>query len=289
MLHHKERHFDEQKQSFVIKHNIRGESIEEWVKQYQENETYRKLKRPDSVILSHEILSWHRDDTKNITIEKLEEMAREYIKLRNPGGMAIAVSHSDKQHLHIHFCFSGLEYHTGKSLRMSKGEFTKLKQDIQNFQRVKFPELSHSIVEHGKSEKKELALPTDREYQIKCRTCLAGRQAGRATHKEQVLGILKDCYHRAISKEDFFEMVEKSGMRVYERGGNITGVIYGNRKFRFRKLGFAPEILEGLEIGVERERELEKLREKTKSKDIDRGKEMKRLRIAKGKNIYCGL
>lgn len=265
MLHHKERHFDERKQSFVIKHNIRGESVEEWVKQYQENETYRKLRRPDNVILSHEILSWHRDDTKNISLEKLEAMAREYIKLRNPSGMAIAVSHSDKQHLHIHFCFSGLEYHTGKSLRMSKGEFTKLKQDIQNFQRERFPELSHSIVEHGKSEKKDLALlASDREYQIKRRT-------GRATDKEQVLRILKDCYHRAISKEDFFEMMKESGLEVYSRGGKISGVIYANRKFRFKRIGIAQEILEGLDVGRERGRELEKLRV-SKGKNISRNR-----------------
>lgn len=259
MLHHKERHFDERKQSFVIKHNIRGESVEEWVKQYQQNETYRKLRRPDSVILSHEILSWHRDDTQNISIEKLEVMAREYIKLRNHNGMAIAVSHSDKQHLHIHFCFSGLEYHTGKSLRMSKGEFTKLKQDIQNFQREKFPELTHSLVEH---EKKAPAL-SDREYQIKRRT-------GRATDKEQVLRILKDCYHRAISKEDFFEMVEESGLKVYSRGGNITGVIYANRKFRFKRIGVGVEILEGLQIGVERGKELRKVRGEIKRRGLER-------------------
>lgn len=262
MLHHKERHFDERKQSFVIKHNIRGESIEEWVKQYQENETYRKLRRPDSVILSHEILSWHREDTKNITIEKLEEMAKEYIKLRNPSGMAIAVSHSDKQHLHIHFCFSGLEYHTGKSLRMSKAEFTKLKQDIQNFQKEKFPELSNSIVEHGKSEKKTLALPSDREYQIKRRT-------GRATDKEQVLGMLKDCYHRAISKEDFFEMVEECGLKIYERGGRISGVVMNGRKFRLKRMGVEEERLDELEVGMKRGKEIEKLRT-VKEKNINR-------------------
>src|SRR3972149_5445758 len=98
MLHHQERLFDEENQSFLLKHNLKGDSIEEWVEQYKENETHRKLRRPDSVILSHEILSWHRDDTKNISIEKMEEMAREYIRLRNPNAIYLSVAHFDKSH-----------------------------------------------------------------------------------------------------------------------------------------------------------------------------------------------
>lgn len=263
MLHHKERHFDERKQSFVIKHNIRGESVSEWEKQFIENETYRKLKRPDSVILSHEILSWHKDDAKNITIEKLEEMAREYISLRNPNEIYIAIPHTDKDHYHIHICAAGVEYHTGKAMRMSKAEFTKLKQGIQDYQRAKFPELSKSIVEHGKSEKKDLALSTEKEYQSKRRT-------GRATDKEQVLGILKDCYHRAVSREDFFEMVNESGLEVYSRGGNITGVIYANRKYRFSRLGLNPEILQELSVEMKRRRELKILRGKGRGRELER-------------------
>lgn len=246
---------------FILKHNIRGETIEEWVRQFKENETYRKFKRPDSVILSHEILSWHKDDTRNISLDKLEEMAREYISLRNPNGIYIVIPHTDKDHYHFHICASGVEYRTGKAMRMSKPEFTKLKQGIQSFQRQKFPELSKSIVAHGRMGK-EFALP-DTEYQIKRRT-------GRASDKEKILEMLRECHNTAVSKNDFFSRLQKRGLETYSRGGKITGIIYANRKYRFSRLGLNPEILQELSVEMKRRRELKILRGKGRGRELGR-------------------
>lgn len=231
MLNDKDRLFDKDGKSFAITHNLKGNSIAEWEKQFKENETHRQRKRSDSVYLTHEILSWHRGDAKNITLAKMEAMAREYIKLRNPKGMYVAVPHFDKEHYHIHICASGIEYRTGKSLRLPKLELQKLKKDIQQYQLEHFPELSKSVVAHGKKEKSN---SSDKEYQIKLRT-------GRETGKEQVLGILKTCYKKANSKENFFELLKASGLQTYTRSGNTTGVIHNNYKFRFHRLGFTEE------------------------------------------------
>src|SRR6266513_3049681 len=84
MLDNKDRLFDKEGRSFAITHNLKGNSIESWEKQYKTNEHFRQRRRSDSVLLTHEILSWHREDEKHITIAKLEAMAREYIRLRNP-------------------------------------------------------------------------------------------------------------------------------------------------------------------------------------------------------------
>src|SRR6266513_2152857 len=111
-------------------------------------------------------------------------MAREYIRQRNPRRIYVAIPHFDKEHYHIHICASGIEYKTGKSLRLTKPNLLALKKNIQQFQIEKFPELSKSVVGHGKKEK---SLLTDKEYQIKLRT-------GRETNKEQVIGMLKTCY-----------------------------------------------------------------------------------------------
>lgn len=92
------------------------------------------------------------------------------------------------------------------------------------------------------------------------------KNSERASDKEKVIAILKECYHKAVSKKDFFERVKESGMDVYSRGGNFTGIIYAGRKFRFKRIEFEPEILEGLDVGVERRRELEKIRGKVRSK-----------------------
>src|SRR6185295_9343689 len=80
ILNDKDRLFDKSGNSFVVTHNLKGNTIESWERQFKENETHRQRKRINSVYLTHEILSWHRDDAKNITLEKMEIIAREYIR-----------------------------------------------------------------------------------------------------------------------------------------------------------------------------------------------------------------
>src|ERR1017187_4724480 len=84
MLHDEHRMFDKTGRSFVITHNLKGKNIKDWERQFNENETYRKQKRKKHAFVTHEILSWHRDDAKNMSLEKMEAMAQEYINLRNP-------------------------------------------------------------------------------------------------------------------------------------------------------------------------------------------------------------
>src|SRR5258705_13076971 len=93
MLNDTDRLHDKLGNSFCITHNLKGSSIDSWEKQLKENETYRKQKRSNSVYFTHEILSWHRDDAKHINLEKMEIMAREYIRFRNQRGMYVAVPH----------------------------------------------------------------------------------------------------------------------------------------------------------------------------------------------------
>ena len=259
MLHDKDRLFDDKGYSFAISHNLKGNSINEWVKQYQVNEECRQHKRVNSVLLTHEIISFHKDDAKNISLDKLENIARQYVKERNINGMFVAVPHFDKEHYHIHLCVSGIEYKTGKSMRLAKVDLQKLKKNIQQYQIDKYPELSNSLVDH---EKKGYAL-SDKEHKFKERT-------GRATDKEHLIGMLKTCYKKANSKDDFFEMLKESGLTNYIRGGRISGVIFSNKKFRLKRLGFTDERLQELDKSFKREKGLSELRKKSKEKIISR-------------------
>lgn len=258
----KDRLVDKNGNSFLLTHNLKGKNIIGWEKQFRENETFRNRKRSDSVILTHEILSWHKEDAKNISLEKMEAMAREYIQKRNPKGMYVIAPHFDKNHYHIHICASGVEYHTGKAMRMSKAEFGKLKKDIQQYQQEHFPELSKSIVAHGKKEK---SLISEKEYQFKLRT-------GRQSEKEQIIGILKTCYKASNSIEDFYTKLKECGVNSYNRGGKTTGVIYGKHKFRFNRLGYTEERLEDLNKSFKRSKELGDVRGKSKDKNINRNR-----------------
>ena len=172
-------------------------------------------------MMTHEILSWHKDDAKEITLDKLEDIAREYIQKRNPNGMYVAVPHFDKEHYHVHICASGIEYRTGKTMRLAKQEMQELKQTIQQYQIDKYQKLTKSIVNHG-TPKKDFALPSEKEYQHRQRT-------GRATDKELVIGMLKTAYKNAVSKNDFYNKLKECGLSTYIRGGRISGIIYCER------------------------------------------------------------
>jgi len=228
MTDEKKRLFDGKGGSFAITHNLKGLSIDIWEKQFLDNDKFRNVSRKDSIYLSHEILSWHKDDAKELTLEKMQEIAYEYIQQRNPNGMYVAIPHFDKDHYHIHICASGIEYRTGKALRLSKADFGNLKKDIQNYQLEKFPELSKSVVEHGKKGKGRM---TEKEFQMK-------RRAGKETQKELLTGMLKTCYKKAESKEDFYNKLKECGLKIYERGGKVTGVIIDDIKHRFKGLGY---------------------------------------------------
>lgn len=250
LIHDKGRLFDKAGKSFAITHNLKGNTIEEWEKQYIENEKFRTRRRKDSIYLTHEIISWHRDDAENITLEKLEHLATEYLKRRNPKGLFLVVPHFDKDHYHLHVCASALEYKSGTSLRLSKPQLLKLKKEFQEYQLQKFPELSKSTVEHGKKDK---SVQSDREYWFKKRT-------GRETDKSLLIGMLKTHYKKSDSKEMFFQQLKDGGIKTYERGGKITGVIFNNQKFRFNRLGFTDDRLQYLDKSLNRKKDLRSLR-----------------------------
>ena len=261
MLNDKDRLFDDKGFSFAISHNLKGNSIDEWVKQFIINEKARQNKRANSILLTHEIISFHKDDAKNISLDKLENIAREYIRQRGGNGMFVAVPHFDKEHYHLHIAASGIEYKTGRSMRLSKTDLSRLKNNIQEYQKTKYPELSKSLVNH---EKKAYAL-SDKEQKYKERT-------GRATDKEQLFGMLKTCYKKAISKDDFFQKLKESELETYIRGGRISGIVFSNRKFRLKTLGFTEERLQDLDKSMKRGKGLNELREKTKEKSITRNR-----------------
>jgi hypothetical protein len=254
------RNFGKESGSFTLTHNLKGKTIKEWEKQFQENEECRLRKRKDSVYITHEIVSWHKDDAKHLTLSKMQDMTTEYIKQRNPRGMYVAIPHFDKNHLHIHICASGIEYKTGKSMRLAKATLSKLKNDLQKYQIKQFPELANSIVEHGK---RGASITSDKEYRVKFRT-------GRESQKDKVVAIINACYQKANSKETFLQLLKKSGFNTYERSGKTAGLVFNNYKFRFSRLGFSEEKFQELGIINAREQQINATRERSTKRLINR-------------------
>lgn len=226
MFNNKDRLKDISNKSFTLIHNLKGTGIENWHTQLKENEKFRKIKRSNSVYFTHEILSWHKDDSMNLTLDKMEAMTKEYIAKRNPRGMYVATAHFDKGHYHVHILASGIAYKTGKALRMSRAELSLLKKGMQEYQIEKYPELKKSIVEIWKKVKNSIK---DNEFQLKMRS-------NRATDKDQLLEIIKVCYKKASTLESFYKLLEEKKVTTYERVGKLIGVVYNKTKFRFSRL-----------------------------------------------------
>ncbi|MEM7368707.1 MAG: relaxase/mobilization nuclease domain-containing protein [Bacteroidota bacterium] len=231
--------------SRIILHNMPDGSINDWVGWYKYNETFRKHKRKNNVLLTHEILSWHKDDTPNLSIEAIEDMAREYIEKRNPLGIYVGTIHLSKEHYHVHFCVSGLEYRSGKSMRLSRTDLKELKQSVQAYQQEKYPELVHSVVDHGNSKKLQL---TDREYYHKQRT-------GGLSTREKLSLLVDDVLQKAKDIDDFLGSVASQGLKPYFRNEKLMGIWFNNRKYRFKKLAIDTDRLQKLiELNLKRDR-----------------------------------
>lgn len=216
---------------FTLTHNLRGKTIDEWVKEFEQNESYRKSRRANSVILSHEILSWHKYDENLLSIDMVKEMTYQYIQHRNPNGLYVAVAHIDKgKHWHVHLVVSGVEYRSGVSMRMSKQVFSTLKQQMETHQRTHYPKLAFSQVNHGN----QLPYAKEPEYQAQKRT-------RKRSSKEELILSLEKTYQNASSLPHFLQALSAQGIDPYYRNGQLVGVWYGKvnkRKYRLGRLGF---------------------------------------------------
>ncbi|HNP49980.1 MAG TPA: relaxase/mobilization nuclease domain-containing protein [Bacteroidia bacterium] len=183
-------------------------------------------------------------------------MTQEYLRLRNPNGLYIAVPHFDKDHYHVHICASGVENKTGKSLRLSKTNLSKLSKGIQEYHIEKYPKLTHSVIQRGKGRKNSV---TEKEYQYKMRET-------RATDKESLMKVLQLNYQKSPSLEGFYLRLNESNIETYRRSGKVKGVIFNGKKFRFSRLGISTEIMNKSTPNQIRLNEISNLRTTNKKK-----------------------
>lgn len=148
----------EQDNSFVLTKFIKGKNLsrEAISKQFLANEKHRVNPRKNNVKLYMEILSFHSDNAKDLTNNKLKKIARKYMSLRSNLSVGLATVHrKEKDHVHLHILLSGTEYKTGKSVRISRDDFkNKVKIPAEEYVRKHYPELEKSAIEHNPSKKK---------------------------------------------------------------------------------------------------------------------------------------
>lgn len=129
----------------------RNADINRMVQELEANEKLRLRRRKDSVILFHDIVSFHHLDSDKIQDEQLRELALRYADMRKDA-MNITVLHKeDSAHTHLHIISSGVEYGIGKATRISKAKFNEQKQLLQDYEDREM-KLEHSHIDHSKKK-----------------------------------------------------------------------------------------------------------------------------------------
>lgn len=228
--------FKEASNGIVLKKNIQGNTIEDWVQEFNNNENNRLFVRSNNLMFYHEVISVSKKDKENITITKLKDIGKQYLKLRGDNIMSIGVIHEEKDNIHLHFIISSVEIYTGRSARTSKGKFKEIKEELQKYHIDKYPELVHSVVNHSKKSKSI----SEKEFQLIKRT-------KHATEKEYINTILGKLYSQSKSKKEFLKLILNNNLNIYERNGKPCGIIT-NKKYRFKTIGFDEDKLKALDV-----------------------------------------
>jgi hypothetical protein len=243
-------------------HNFKGNTKTEWLKELYQNEAFRQRSRSDQVYFYHAILSFSNQDSNKISSEMLMDFSKQFVSLRGKEGMYLSASHHDRNHTHIHFLISALEYKTGKAFRMNKDQFQELKIELQNYQIEKYPFLVNSLPQHG-SGKEYL---TNREYGAKVKN-------SKSYLKSQISQKVNDILLESKSIQNFTENLGLAGLHHYERGGKVYGVTIDDKNYRFSGLGVEMDKFNSLEDDLSEEEqaleEIQSLRNETESMEME--------------------
>lgn len=244
---------------FAIKQNLRGTTIESWIKEFHENEAFRLHRRKDNVELFHTIISFSGKDRHLITPEKLKDIAQKYISLRGDDSLYLGTAHIDRDHIHLHIVMSGTKYRIGVANRITRENFRDIKLQMDSYQREKYPELKHSLPNHSRPK---ISLPL--------------LKITRAPEKELLAYSLNKAFTIAKSVDDLISLLHKEGFDPYYRSGKLTGFVNtSGLKFRLSRLGYDKDKLEQLTNRIKKVQEqnctlqeLSSIRKKSRERNI---------------------
>lgn len=242
--------------------NLNAYRRKEIVEQFEKNFTFKRS-RKSSIALHHIIISFHELDAEKVTTEMLRDISNKFMELWGDG-MAYFRVHTDGRP-HLHGIVSTNAFMSDISLRKSRAEFKAIKLQLEEYCRIKYPDLVHSFIDHsGNSKDFEKLKPlTEQELRMKERL---GRKP---TKKELLKDELQTYLKEANSMSEFYDLLEQNGFTLYKQRGIIRGVInQAGVKFRFTTIGLSKDMI--LEIRSEYEKRLANM-EEDRNQDIPFG------------------
>lgn len=266
LTHDKNKMVNERGESFVLKRFLDGQTNEEMAREFLETEKLRRGPlKSNSNLLIHEVLSFSDLDKDKITQEHLKVLTEAYLERISPVGQAYIICHYNEQHIHLHVVRQPLNIF-GYSQRVDKKTYANIKLDIQRLQMEKFPELSNSIVEHGRKAA-ERGRVKQQELTAKEAT-MAIRHPGRISDKAKAREAIESCLIMAESREDFYSLLQDHGFNPYRRGNEYRGISDGYRNYRFTTLiNDYAERFNALDMKQERMEELRDIRDNRQERE----------------------
>lgn len=219
--------------------NLKSEqnNLKAIAKEFFKNQTFLKA-RKNGVVLFHEILSFNQCDRAKLSPAILLEFAREYLERRASPALGYAIPHLNGTNPHIHIIISANQHHSPQKIRISKWRFQEIKQELEQYQRKKYPELCHSQVKHTDSHTRasDKIKKSRGEREKERRTSQTQEQ--KPSLKESVADTIQKILFKASSLPEFKALIEKEGFHYYQRG-KTQGIAQEStgRKHRFSTLG----------------------------------------------------
>lgn len=227
-------------QHFTVYHNLYHRSHEQVTAEFTENAQRLKF-RKNGVYLYHEVVSITRSHhlTENQQKEALQAIVREYLAKRAGKQLAYAVLHEDKpDNLHFHIVISANEANDTNRKRLSKAEFSNIQTSLEAWVLQTFPELEQKAV----FEKNQ----TDQEKQTKAKKARISndvaelkRRGGKTTERDNMKETIEAIFSTSTNGRHFAELMEKAGLKLYQRGKNYGVTTEDGTKYRFSTLGLA--------------------------------------------------
>lgn len=268
--------------NFRIYHNIIGNTKEDAIQAFKENYQHKK-KRKNGISIHHEILSFHKDDS--VTQRAIEDLSQKYINIRAKNAVVYGAVHTDKKHIHCHLIISANEVGSSKSIRLNNRDFKGIRVELEEYQQRHYPELHKSLVYLGREQKrsreKEETNSRDQKYtelQKRLETEAKNKNTRKkVTDKEKVYVYLYQAQQRAKSLDEFYQLIEKQGLSVYERKNKKIGVTLKGRNYRFTT-ALGKEKWQNYLKETERMKRLQTVRKQKNEKELMRAERLAQAR-----------
>ena len=246
--------------------NTKTDDIKEIWSEFKENAQYMQ-KRKNGVLFYHEIISLNEKDKSNSNI--LIDLAKEYIRIRAWDALVYGKVHiNEGKNPHIHLIISANHRKSKKKLRLSKFQFLKIKKQMERYQKLKYPDLEYSKVNHwwqvkenernnesneikskNQEVKKEKSFePKKTRGERERDRRLKKTQTKNPSEKDRIAHILRKCLDEASSQQIARKRMAENSLELYHRGKTtwVQNTATG-RKHRLKTLWLAEAYTQALE------------------------------------------